>query len=988
MEPNDPQSESITSNYYTENQFIRYFSPRLKEFSLAHFNIRSANRNFDNLKLLLANLNYSPSVIGLTETWFSDIPNPMHYLPNYEVVTNNRVDRVGGGVALYIDKKYNFSIIQNLTVLNNTMETLFIEIDIAKNKNIVIGVIYRPPQSNPRDFITHIQEMLSFLTQNENPCFILGDFNINLLNSHSNPIPQEFLEALLSNSFAPLIVKPTRLTGLSATLIDNIFTNVQPLPESGILLSDLTDHFPVFCHMNIKNEHHTPSPREKVRIINDDNLSLFKESLSNADWTEVFDSSNTDDAFNAFMSTTLFHFNTHIPLRDKNRCNYKKVPRAPWLTRSLLKSINRKNNLFYKSKVDPSVKKKYETYRNKLTSIIRMEKKNYFTNKFNDHKNDIKQTWKIINNVLNKSSVKAQISQIEHNGTLISEPNVLSETFNTYFANIGETLAKNIPPVNKSFFDYLENPVANTIFFTPVTVYELCNIINDLPNKKSHGHDGVDNCVLKQIVLQIAEPLVHIFNLSLTSGVVPGKMKTAKVVPIFKKGNKLNLSNYRPISLLTSLSKILEKIIYKRTVTFLKDNKVFCNFQFGFREKHSTSHAILTLINTITSAIDKSLHTIGIFLDFSKAFDTIDHTILLHKLSHYGIRGKALEWFRNYLSNRNQYVSLNGHNSPIMPINCGVPQGSLLGPLLFIIYINDFHKSSSILSFILFADDSNLFYSHRDPATLLSTINSELNRVTDWIKANKLSLNLKKTYYMLFSNTLTTLPANILFDKVPIEKVKNTKFLGIIIDDKLSWKSHTDNLSKLISRNIGVLNKLKYMFPSSVLLSLYFTLCFPYLNYGILAWGNSTCQQLNRLLLLQKKAMRVVCNTGYLSHTDQLFLDKKVLKVSDLYLFNLGQFMFKLINNELPNVFTDLFISNNALHNYPTRQSNFFHLPLTRTLLAHKTFVFTGPKFWNSLDPSLKDIERLHRFKREIKSLLLKQYQTNQNPFPTLLHAR
>ena len=451
-------------------------------------------------------------------------------------------------------------------------------------------------------------------------------------------------------------------------------------------------------------------------------------------------------------------------------------------------------------------------------------------------------------------------------------------------------------------------------------------------------------------------------------------MKIAKVIPIFKKGDKKEVNNYRPISLLTGISKILERIIYTRLINFLQVNDIFSNFQFGFRQKHSTSHALLTFIEKVTQAIDKHSHMLGIFLDFSKAFDTINHKILLKKLYHYGIRGKALEWFRSYLSNRQQYVCVNDAKSHTQNIECGVPQGSILGPLLFIIYINDFHRSSSILSFILFADDSNLFFSHPNPHALLNIVNAELKKVTEWIKANKLSLNLLKTKYMLFSNTIETLPGHIIFDETPLEKVTLIKFLGVYVDCKLSWKHHITTTCKTISRNIGVINKLKYVLPSSVLLMLYSSLILPYLNYGILVWGNTHQVLLDKLLLLQKKSMRIIFNLHPRTHTDDLFFHNKILKVKDLYLFHLGQLMFNFKTKNLPKIFDQTFNRNDLFHNYPTRRSNEYHLPLFRTILAQNTFVYTGPNYWNNLDNNLKIITSIHSFKNKLKQLLLQPY--------------
>ena len=430
---------------------------------------------------------------------------------------------------------------------------------------------------------------------------------------------------------------------------------------------------------------------------------------------------------------------------------------------------------------------------------------------------------------MNVSNNKSNISKIRSHNDIIEDPNNIANIFNNHFSTIGANLAKEIPPSEKNCSDFLGKSNPNSIFFTPTTRYEIIDIVSTLKNNKSAGHDEINNYILKGVILSIADPLEYIFNESLLTGQVPEQMKIAKVIPLFKKGDHLDTSNYRPISLLSTLSKILERIIYKRTINFLKTHNVLTNSQFGFRKNHSTIHALLNFVDKVAHAIDDYSHMIGIFLDFSKAFDTINHKILLYKLSHYGIRGKALEWFRNYLKNRKQYVSLNQNNSSLKEIENGVPQGSLLGPLLFIVYINDFSRSSDILSFILFADDSNVFFSHKNPDCLIETVNSELKKVTQWIRANKLSLNIQKTKYMLFSNTLNTLPTDVIFDDTPLEKVAYTKFLGITVDNKLSWKFHIDNICKTISRNIGIIHRLKFYIPVSSLLMLYSSLILPYI---------------------------------------------------------------------------------------------------------------------------------------------------------------
>ena len=481
---------------------------------------------------------------------------------------------------------------------------------------------------------------------------------------------------------------------------------------------------------------------------------------------------------------------------------------------------------------------------------------------------------------------------------------------------------------------------------------------------------------MKAIIPFIVDPLVHIFNLSLLHGEFPDSMKLAKIIPLFKKGDKLEIGNYRPISLLSSFSKILEKIVFTRMIAFLKKYDILSNFQFGFREKHSTVHALMSFVEKIAHSIDSSSHTVGIFLDFSKAFDTINHEILLYKLANIGVRGKALEWFRSYLSNRRQFVFLNEQASDFKNITCGVPQGSLLGPLLFIIYINDFHKSSNAMSFILFADDTNLFFSHSDPNIIVDVINAELRKILEWIRANKLSLNLLKTNYILFSNSLTSLSTDIILDNTPLEQVSHTKFLGVVVDSKLSWKLHVENICKTISRNVGIINRLKSHLPQRSLLMLYSSLILPYLNYGLLLWGNTYQTLVEKVLLLQKKVIRIICNAPFLAHTDPLFLEHNILKINDLYLLHLGEFMYKFNSGTLPFAFHDMFKQNRTFHKYPTRQSEEFHLPFLRTFFAQKTFIFEGPKFWNTLRVDLKNSPSLSVFKRNLKKSLLAPYKT------------
>jgi hypothetical protein len=403
-----------------------------------------------------------------------------------------------------------------------------------------------------------------------------------------------------------------------------------------------------------------------------------------------------------------------------------------------------------------------------------------------------------------------------------------------------------------------------------------------------------------------------VFNLSFSEGSFPDHLKQAKVIPIFKKGDTMIFSNYRPISVLSIFSKILEKLMYNRLIEYIKTHNILFKNQFGFREGHSTEQALMLLTSNLYQALDKGNYAIGLFLDFSKAFDTIDHSILLQKLSHYGIRGIAANWVTSYLHNRKQVVTYNGVTSQECTVKCGVPQGSILGPLLFLLYINDLANICSKTFALLFVDDTNIFITGKNLHEIVSTLNEELKRISEWLKINKLSLNIDKTLFMVFSNKKNNGSSiSIKIDDKEIQQTNNTKFLGVTIDSQLEWKTHIQHVANQVSKCSGILSKTKHLLSKNTLMSLYYTLAYPYLTYCNHVWGCIQNSNLIKLVLLQKRIIRIICKTDYLSHTTKRFADCQLLKFLDINKLLIGTFMYKYKHNMLPFCFINMFPWNN-----------------------------------------------------------------------------
>ena len=439
---------------------------------------------------------------------------------------------------------------------------------------------------------------------------------------------------------------------------------------------------------------------------------------------------------------------------------------------------------------DPADHTKYKRYRNIVNHIKNHEKRSFYREFFAKVGKNSQLLWNVVNNMLKKSNNRHGVPELLQGNKMLKSDVEICNAFNNHFASAGKKVQESITGTELRQSKPFISRVDKGMTFCHVTESEICRLVDKIKPKTSTGFDGISNWLLKKLISVIKHPLCCIFNKSLESGIYPNLMKLAKVVPLHKSGSKNIADNYRPISLLPVISKILERIVYNRTVVHLDANNIVFPRQFGFRKKHSTVDAVTNLAGEILKSFDENLMVLGVFIDLKKAFDTVSHSRILDKLSTLGIRGIQLEWFRSFLDNRRQFVEINSVQSKEMPMTVGVLQGALLSVLLFQIHINDLPKCTRFCSSILYADDTTLYLVGQSLKFLKVKMQHDLEQLSEWLRSNCLKLNVKKTKSVLFNKEGLTPDVHLLVDGEVIETVRHFRFLGITIDSSLSFNEH------------------------------------------------------------------------------------------------------------------------------------------------------------------------------------------------------
>lgn len=915
------------------NSFIGKQTAR--SLSLFHLNVQSARLKEDNLSLFFDSIQTSFDVVMMTETWYRD-DDDFFILPGYTHFFLNRSYSRGGGVSLQT-RASGFEILSNYSIVTRDYEILCV-----KKGNHIYSVLYRPPNGNVSSFMQFLEALFCFANQERCLLFLGGDFNINMLeDSH---LKDDFVGLLTSNNISNVIIPPTRITCTTSTLLDLFLTNHDENNISaGVLSIGISDHLPIIMFINKNMSDSTvPNFPTMSQDISSRTLEEFRETISTIDWSPMFNTTDADECYDFFISTFKNVYSTSFPMRC---IRPNKKARKPWVNGHLLKLIKKKNVLydsFVKTR-DEEKLREFKKFRNFVNAQLRQAKRLYYAAKFDAsclRQPDI--VWKQLHSLLRSPSQDKAIVNMTIHNKIISGTE-LADTFNDYFVSIGNSTH------NSNAKDNLSR-TSETMFLNPTDTAEVFSVFMNMKNSRSRDCDDLLIRPVKFVLDLIIPCVTHLYNLILSSGVFPKSMQVAKVSVLYKGGDKNDMSNYRPISILPVFSKPIEKIIYSRLLTFFEKYSVLTDSQFGFRRCRSTETALLVQKETILENFESKLLTLGIFVDFSKAFDRINHITLLDKLDCYGIRGIPLSLISSYLQYRSQYVQINNYRSSTQRINSGVPQGSILGPLLFIIYVNDIVNIETSAKFIIYADDTSIFFSDSREGALTLKANYFLNKLKSWVVMNSLVINTAKTKAVLFQcpGSRIRLSRDLFLGDCAIECVDSIKTLGVIFSCYMSWNNHVTYVHKKLCKVVGIMNKFRHILPVNIKKLIYNALFYPVLCYSHLVWGSTTKGNIDKLRLLQKKALRIIENVPRDYHSLPLFEKHKVIDITNLYTNRLiANYQRSVRENNAILLNLGNLEANESVH--PSRHRPPWRIPFSRTNFGLQRYRHQLPLLLNTM---------------------------------------
>lgn len=940
-------------------ELLQYSSKNDKSLTIVTCNICSINCNIDSFLVFVSRIEIPIDVMVLTECRTSEQRNPP-IIPNYNMYHTKISLNQNDGVVVYV---------RNGLVVTSVDEPPFNDGNclLVSINDYTLICSYRPPCfSNTNNYINSLDRVLkSIKTKN---IILTGDININIISTNPDSNTNEYLNLIATYGLLQGINLPTRYNNC----LDHFSIKTDRKWQT-VVFDRLTDHSPILLFLS------DAQVNKKNPALNKNKLDYNRifEHLKIKSWDELYNFKDANIATEYLVNylQCLLNQNTNrVVVANKKR------PLKPWITPGIIKSIRKRDKLHKQAKRNVNndeLSKTYRIYRNICNNIIKYAKIQYYETEFNKNLKNSKETWRLIKEICRLNGTKTtndNILNIKDNP--VNSLNVV----NNYFTGVGSSLAaktKNKLKTNDILLAKSakkENtPVESlALFFTdPI---EVRNIINSLKSNSAPGWDQISTSFLKTFSPFLVEPICFICNLSFETGIFPNLFKKANVCPVYKSGDRLDPSNYRPISLLSSLSKIIEKVVNTRLMSYLEKKGRIVDNQYGFRQGKSTEDAVLRLTSLATSYLDKGEKCVGVFLDFKKAFDTVSLPILITRLENVGIRGYALAWFKDYLKDRQQCVKVGNHVSDSAVSNYGIPQGSTLGPSLFLLYINDLCSLNiNQANIFAFADDTAILFHGKTWEQVNNLTEEGLACISCWLEDSLLTLNTSKCSYICFSITdatspdpnyritLHTYPCNRMdrrccLDCAELTRVHSVKYLGVLIDYRLKWDVHITMLAKRVRKLIYAFKNIREVAQSRLLLRIYVALCESILSYCICAWGGAGKTIIMELERSQRAVLKVLMRLPFRFPTSELYKVTKVLSVRKLYFYNCIRRYHSKVVPSLP-------VQNKRVDRCP--------VPYTRTKFAQTQYDFLAPYLYNKYNAkyTAKNLNN-YKIKTELKHWL------------------
>lgn len=932
-------------NISKTNNDIRFFC----------INIRSLRQKLHDLEILINSFSQITHIIIITETWLYDNEIDYFNIPNYNAVHSTRQKKRGGGCAIYIHRSLQYSLIYNNEWDYNNAVGVHIT---GCNIDVNVFAIYKPPNSNGTEFINVLSDLVDRFKNN----VLFGDMNLNLLEANSNTDVQEYLDVISSKGHLVLNCNDRA----HATRIDNNTANGSILDH---MISDLILHsFTLSLHDTHLSDHrylyasiHNVTPA----IIRSPHKTII-------DYDEINNSSAIIPKINSAMSfeQLIEHIQTITTAHTKIlSTKHQLKQKSPWISNLIIR-LTKAKDFYYKLKkkypLNLYYQKQYVYYRNQAQYKSRTDKKNYFSNKFQSNISNPKLFWATTNEVLfNKTKNEMYIPTIEENNLILTDPKEVAIAFNKYFTEVIQPITVNCYPQTQ------QNPIAKQNFLIrKCSAAEISNIIHQLCSSTSNGYDNISIKFIKHYQSIFSDKLAVLINDCISKGQFPDALKIAKVVPILKAGSKKLMTNYRPISVLSALSKIFERVVQYRLDKYLQENNIISENQFGFVPNSNTLAAVTQLFNFIDTNVDRKRFVGAVFIDLRKAFDSVQHTDLFIKLNDIGIVGRQLKLFVSYHTQRKQFVQLGTTKSNLLITHTGVAQGSILSTTEFAIFINEIFSLKLHSKIQGYADDIVLMHTAPNVQLLINNLQQDLNLIKSWLDKNHLTLNSTKTKYMVFQRSrsidFTEIP-NICIDNIVIERVGGIKYLGLHIDENLSWNTHINKIKNNIRPITFAIRRLRYCLTKEALWNIYHAYVVTHLNYLSPIWSNTTQGRIGELKVLQNRILRIIYGYSTLSASNLLY-NAAIFPVEKLILFQTCMLIFKIKNNQIKHNFEITYRSDT--HNHYTRRLSHINLPFNNTNLGQNSAINRGFIEYNKLPSHIKEETSISKFKKLIKELI------------------